>query len=82
MSSLLLGVGRGFRFGNMEPSWFYRLDALTITQPQCGTKSIPINPQYITPDIPDKIKTAAQKKNNWRMLLYCPRVKNEDSSVH
>ena len=62
MSSLLLGVGRGFRFGNMEPSWFYRLDALTITQPQCGIKSIPINPQYITPDIPDKIKTAAQKK--------------------
>lgn len=62
MSFLLVGVGRGFRFGNMEPSWFYRLDGLTITQPQCGTKSIPRNPQYTTPDIRDSIKTAAQKK--------------------
>ena len=60
--SLLARVGRGFRFRNMEPSWFFGLDTLPITQPQCGTNSNARSPQRITTDIPDCIKTAAQKK--------------------
>ena len=62
MSSLLVKVGRGFRFGNMEPSWFYGLEAIPITQLQCGTNSNQRSPQRVTPDIPDSIKIAEQKK--------------------
>ena len=62
MSSLLVRVGHGFMFGNMGQSWFYGLDALPITQPQCVINSNPRSHQLITSDISDCVKTAAQKK--------------------
>ena len=75
MSFLQVRNGHGFRFRNMEPSWFYRLDALPITQPQCGTNSNPKSSQLITPDIPDSIKTAAQKKITGECCYIAQRFK-------
>ena len=75
MRSLLVRVGLGFRFQNKEPSWFYRLDAPFIAQPQCGTNSNPRSPQGITHDIRDSIKTPAQKKTTGQCFYIAQRFK-------
>ena len=75
MNFLLVRIGRGLRFRNVKPSWFYGLDAFPITQPQRGTNSNPRSPQYITPEIPDSIKTAAQRKTTGECFYITQRFK-------